>query len=123
MPALIASYDINEVPYYSQAILRIRFWNDEDAKFGGSTFEDLLYDDMFRIIEEAGGPVTATDMANALRNGRWANYDSQRFQKHRWSISSFDHVESIAEDLGFSVDRPKHRRTGKPLSRGWAIFI
>ena len=106
-----------------QWCLRICFWDDDDAIHGDATFRDILYDDIFRIIEEAGGPVTATDMAAALRNGRMANYSSQNDQDHRWVISKGEYIEDIAKDLGFIVERPKHRRTGNPLSAGWAISV
>lgn len=103
--------------------LNIRFYDDEDAVYNGQTFLDVLTDDIFDIIEEAGGPVTESDMAAALRNGRMANYSSQHKKEHHWSIPKDFYINEIAAELGYSVDRPKHRKTGKPLSAGWAIFV
>lgn len=113
---------INFVPR-RQAVLRIRYWDDEEVTFNGVPFKDLLFDDIFRIIEEAGGAVTATDLADALRSGRMSNYSSQYDQPHRWSIPRDIRIEDEAQQLGFTVERPKHRKTGKPLSVGWAIDI
>lgn len=106
-----------------QTVLRIRYWDEEDATFNGVSFRDLLFDDIFRTIEEAGGPVTATDMMDSLRNGRMANYLSQMDQPHRWSIPSDVRIEDVAQDLSFTVERPKHRKTGKPLNSGWTINV
>ena len=103
--------------------LRARFINDEEATFQGQLFSDIMTDDIFAILEEANGPVTASDLTESLRGGFLCQYSAQEEKNHVWSFSSWDRIEDIAQDLGFRVERPKHRKTGKPLSRGWAIFI
>ena len=107
----------------NQVRLRIRYWDDDDATFEGVPFRDLLFDDIFAIIEEAGGPVTASDMNASLRSGWMSNYSSQHYKKHCWTIPGDIHIEDEAKALGFKVERPKHRKTGNPLPHGWAIDV
>ena len=117
---IMAIFNCNGV---RQDRLNIRFYNEEDAIYEGRTFEDILHDDIFEILEEANAPVTESDMTKALRNGRMSNYSSQYYKNHCWTIPKGFYINEIAAELGYIIERPKHRKTGKPLKVGWSITV
>lgn len=108
-------------PLQHMTRIRIRYW-DEDINFDGIPLRDLLVDDIFDIIEEAGGPVSASDMASSLRAGRWCLCNSQWNKNHKWVIGKGEYIERIAEDLGFVIGPCRHRKSGTKLRGTYSIF-
>jgi hypothetical protein len=109
-------------PLKKMARIKIMYW-DEEVKFNGVLLKDLLFDDIFDIIEEEGGPVSASDLASSLRAGRWCQHNSQLNKNHKWVISKGEYIERIAKDLGFTIGPCKHRKTGKDLQGTYSIFV
>ena len=96
--------------------LRMSFWNDENALFNGQTFEALLAEDMLDILASfKSGECTVTDMIGSLcLHGRTMQSYVQKDKGHRWIYNPGRHacIESIAEDLGFTIEHRTSPRRG-----------